>query len=242
MGFHAYLQRNNISFEGMYASSFNNRAFKFIKEGATTASKVLAELRGEAPDMCSSGLRNSHLLAIAPNASSSIICGGTSPSIEPFRANVFTHKTLTGSYKVKNKYLKKLLRKKGIDKEETWKNIAASDGSVENIPELTEKEKEIFKTAPEINQIWCVEHAYQRQKYVCQSQSVNLFFSPPSATDEQEVHDEFLEYVNNVHWVGANKLKSLYYLRSNAARNTENVNVKIPRINLEDEGCLRCEG
>mgnify|MGYP001158149357 CR=1 FL=1 len=242
MGFHAYLQRNNISFEGMYASSFNNRAFKFIKEGATTASKVLAEFRGEAPDMCSSGLRNSHLLAIAPNASSSIICGGTSPSIEPFRANVFTHKTLTGSYKVKNKYLKKLLRKKGIDKEETWKNIAASDGSVENIPELTEKEKEIFKTAPEINQIWCVEHAYQRQKYVCQSQSVNLFFSPPSATDEQEVHDEFLEYVNNVHWVGANKLKSLYYLRSNAARNTENVNVKIPRINLEDEGCLSCEG
>lgn len=241
MGFHAYLQRNNIPFESMYASSFNNRAFKYIKEEAKRASEILGDLRGEAPDMRSSGLRNSHLLAIAPNASSSIICGGTSPSIEPLRANVFTHKTLTGSYKVKNKYLKKLLKKKGIDTEETWKNIAASDGSVQGIDELSEEEKEIFKTAPEINQIWCVEHAYQRQKYICQSQSVNLFFNPPPATEFQEVHDEFLEYVNNVHWVGANKLKSLYYLRSNSARNTENVNIKIPRINLEEE-CLSCEG
>ena len=242
MGFHAYLQRNSIPFEGMYASSFNNRAFKYIKEEASRTSKELAAFRGEAPDMCSSGLRNSHLLAIAPNASSSIICGGTSPSIEPFRANVFTHKTLTGSYKVKNKYLKKLLRKNGIDTEETWKKIAACDGSVTEINELSEDEKEIFKTAPEINQIWCVEHAYQRQKYVCQSQSVNLFFNPPPATSSQEIHDEFLEYVNNVHWVGANKLKSLYYLRSNSVRNTENVNIKIPRINLEEEACLSCEG
>ena len=104
MGFHSYLQRNGIPFEGMYASSFNNRAFKTIKDRATMASRRLAGDRGEAPDMARSGLRNSHLLAIAPNASSSIICGGTSPSIEPTRANVFTHKTLTGSYKVKNKY------------------------------------------------------------------------------------------------------------------------------------------
>ena len=242
MGFHAYLQRNNIPFEGMYASSFNNKAFKYIKEEASRTSKKLGDLRGEAPDMRSSGLRNSHLLAIAPNASSSIICGGTSPSIEPSRANIFTHKTLTGSYKVKNKYLKKLLRKKGIDTEETWKQIAADDGSVQGIKEFSEEEKEIFKTAPEINQIWCVEHAYQRQEYICQSQSVNLFFNPPPATEDQEIHDEFLEYVNNVHWVGANKLKSLYYLRSNSARNTENVNVKIPRINLEEEACLSCEG
>tara|TARA_R110002012_G_scaffold58202_3_gene151006 strand:+ start:14849 stop:16741 length:1893 start_codon:yes stop_codon:yes gene_type:complete len=242
MGFHAYLQRNYISFKGMYASSFNNRSFKHIKDSATAASRVLAEVRGESPDMRFSGLRNSHLLAIAPNASSSIICGGTSPSIEPFRANVFTHKTLTGSYKVKNKYLKKLLRKKGIDTEETWKSIAAFDGSIQHIEYLSDEEKEIFKTAPEINQIWCIEHAHQRQKYVCQSQSVNLFFNPPSATEPQELHDEFLEYVNNVHWVGANKLKSLYYLRSNAARNTENVNIKVPRINLEEEACLSCEG
>jgi len=241
MGFHSYLQRNGIPFEGMYAASFNNRAFKLIKERSQTASRILARNRGEAPDMADSGLRNSHLLAIAPNASSSIICGGTSPSIEPTRANVFTHKTLTGSYKVKNKYLEELLEDRGINNEQTWKDIAAAEGSVKDLEELTEEEKEVFKTAPELNQIWVIEHAYQRQKYVCQAQSVNLFFEPPPATAPQEVHDEYLEYVNHVHWTGANKLKSMYYLRTTAARNTENVNIKIPRINLEEE-CLSCEG
>jgi ribonucleoside-diphosphate reductase alpha chain len=242
MGFHSYLQRNGIPFEGMYASSFNNRAFKHIKERAIAASEVLGDDRGVAPDMLGSNRRNSHLLAIAPNASSSIICGGTSPSIEPTRANVFTHKTLTGSYKVKNKYLEELLESKGANTEKTWKDIAAAEGSVKDLPQLTEEEKEVFKTAPELNQIWVIEHAYQRQKYVCQAQSVNLFFEPPPATAPQEIHDEYLEYVNSVHWTGANKLKSMYYLRTTAARNTENVNVKIPRINLEDGECLSCEG
>ena len=242
MGFHSYLQRNGIPFEGMYASSFNNRAFKAIKDRATMASRRLAGDRGEAPDMAGSGLRNSHLLAIAPNASSSIICGGTSPSIEPTRANVFTHKTLTGSYKVKNKYLEELLEKKGTNNEQTWKDIAAAEGSVKTLDKLTEEEKEVFKTAPELDQRWIIEHAYQRQKYICQAQSVNLFFEPPAATAPQEIHDEYLEYVNHVHWTGANKLKSMYYLRTTAARNTENVNIKIPRINLEDGECLSCEG
>ena len=104
------------------------------------------------------------------------------------------------------------------------------------------KLKEVFKTAPEINQIWIIEHAKSRQEYICQSQSVNLFFAPPKATEPQEVHDEFLQYVNDVHWVGIKNLKSLYYLRSDAARNAENVNIKIPRINLEDVECLACEG
>jgi ribonucleoside-diphosphate reductase alpha chain len=242
MGFHSYLQRNNIPFESMYASSFNNRAFKHIKERASEESKFLGRVRGVAPDMAGSGLRNSHLLAIAPNASSSIICGGTSPSIEPTRANVFTHKTLTGSYKVQNKYLMELLESKGMNNEKTWKDIAAAEGSVAELDGLTQDEKDVFKTAPELNQMWIIEHAYQRQKYVCQAQSVNLFFNPPPATAPQEVHDEYLEYVNSVHWTGANKLKSMYYLRSTAARNTENVNIKIPRINLEEGECLSCEG
>ena len=242
MGFHSYLQRNGIPFEGMYATSFNNRAFKHIKARAEEASISLATNRGESPDMAGSSRRNSHLLAVAPNASSSIICGGTSPSIEPTRANVFTHKTLTGSFKVKNKYLEKLLAKKKINTEKTWKDIAAAEGSVADLEALTEEEKEVFKTAPELNQMWVIEHAYQRQKYICQAQSVNLFFNPPAATAEQEVHDEYLEYVNSVHWAGANKLKSMYYLRSTAARNTENVNIKIPRINLEEGECLSCEG
>ena len=242
MGFCSYLQRNGILFESMYATSFNHRAFSYIKERAMVASTRLAEERGEAPDMVGSGRRNSHLLAIAPNASSSIICGGTSPSIEPQRANVFTHKTLTGSYKVKNKYLEALLKKKGLNNEDTWKDIAANEGSVQHLNELSEEEKEIFKTAPELNQLWIIEHAHQRQPYICQSQSVNLFFTFPKATESQEVHDLYLDYVNSVHWAGANKLKSLYYLRSDAARSTENVNVRIPRINLEDMECLSCEG
>ena len=242
MGFCSYLQRRRICFESMYATSFNHRAFSHIKERASAASNSLAEERGEAPDMVGSGRRNSHLLAIAPNASSSIICGGTSPSIETFRANTYTLKTLTGSYKVKNKYLEAVLKKKGLNNEETWKDIAAHEGSVQHLDALSEEEKEIFKTAPELNQIWIIEHAHQSQQYICQSQSVNLFFIPPKATADQEEHDEYLNYINTVHWVGANKLKSLYYLRSDAARSAENVNIKIPRINLEDVECLSCEG
>ena len=245
MGFHSYLQKNNIAFESMYASSFNNKSFSLIKDRAELASKRLAEERGEAPDMKGSNKRNAHLLAVAPNASSSIICGGTSPSIEPIRANVYTHKTLTGSFKVKNKYLDDLLfellptQKK---RDEVWKDIAAHEGSVQHLDILTDDQKEIFKTAPEINQIWIIEHASMRQKYICQSQSVNLFFKPPPIESDQDTHNDFLQYLNDVHWAGMHKLKSLYYLRSDAARNTENVNIKIPKINLEDEGCISCEG
>tara|TARA_B100000963_G_scaffold25799_1_gene19337 strand:+ start:9074 stop:10963 length:1890 start_codon:yes stop_codon:yes gene_type:complete len=244
MGFHAYLQSKQIPFESIFASGFNHKAFSHIKEKAFEASQRLADTRGEAPDISGSGVRNAHLLAVAPNASSSIICGGTSPSIEPYRANVYTHKTLSGSYQVKNKYLEKLLRSKGLKGQElieTWKDIAGHDGSVQHLKFLTAEEKELFKTANEINQIWLVEHAYKRQEFICQSQSVNLFFVLPKATESQEVHDDYMQYVNDVHWYGACKLKSLYYFRSNAARNAENVNIKIPRIKL-DEGCIACEG
>ena len=245
MGFHAFLQSKALPFNGLFATSNNNIIFAEIKNKALEATKRLADERGEAPDIHGSGHRNAHLLAIAPNASSSIICGGTSPSIEPYRANVYTHKTLSGSYQVRNRFLEKLLKKKGInvqEREKIWKDIAGSDGSVQHLDILTEEEKEIFKTAPEINQIYLVEHAHMRQQYVCQSQSVNLFFNMPKATESQEVHDEYLQYVNDVHWYGVNKLKSLYYFRSNAARNAENVNVKIPRVKLEDIECLSCEG
>jgi len=245
MGFHAYLQSHSIPFESIFATGFNNKAFKYIKTRATSASKTLAEQRGEAPDISGSGFRNAHLLAVAPNASSGIICSGTSPSIEPYRANVYTHKTLSGSYQVKNKFLEKLLKSKGLkvkELEQLWKDIAGNDGSVQHLDILTDEEKEIFKTANEINQIWVVEHAYKRQDFICQSQSVNLFFTLPKATESQETHDEYMQYVNDVHWYGANKLKSLYYFRSNAARNAEDVNVKVPRIKLDDVECIACEG
>ena len=245
MGFHAYLQSNQITFEGIFATGFNYKAFKHIKSKAVEATKVLAEERGEAPDVHGSGLRNSHLLAIAPNASSSIICGGTSPSIEPYRANVYTHKTLSGSYKVKNKNLERLINKKVPEtnkRKKLWQQISDNRGSIQNIRIFTKEEKELFKTADEINQVWVVEHAYKRQEFVCQSQSVNLFFILPDSAQDQEKHDEYLQYVSDVHWYGANKLKSLYYFRSDAAKAAENVNIKVPRIKLDEVDCIACEG
>ena len=245
MGFHAYLQSRNIPFEGIFATGFNHKAFTHIKSKALQATKELSINRGEAPDIHGSNCRNANLLAVAPNASSGIICSGTSPSIEPYRANCYTHKTLSGSYQVKNKYLEKVLKTKGLkakELEETWKDIAIKDGSVQHLDILTDEEKEIFKTANEINQIWIVEHAYQRQQFICQAQSVNLFFTLPKATEGQNIHDDYMQCVNDVHWYGMNKLKSLYYFRSNAARNVENVNIKVPRIKLDDVECIACEG
>ncbi len=245
MGFHAYLQSKNISFESIFATGFNHKAFNHIKSSAQEASRWLCEVRGECPDLHGRELRNANLLAVAPNASSGIICSGTSPSIEPYRANAYTHKTLSGSYQVKNKYLSKIFEDKkikGKKLEEIWKSIIAQEGSVQHLDVLTDKEKDIFKTANEINQIWIVEHAYQRQKYICQAQSVNLFFTLPKTTESQEVHDDYMQYVNDVHWYGMNKLKSLYYFRSNAARNVENVNIKVPRIKLDEVECVACEG
>jgi ribonucleoside-diphosphate reductase alpha chain len=245
MGFHSYLQSKGLSFQGLQQTSINNIIFSHIKSEAIKSNRLLAEARGEAPDVHGSNNRNAHLLAIAPNASSSIICGGTSPSIEPYRANVYTHKTLSGNYKVKNKYLEKLLKKKGlnfVEREKVWKDISNERGSIQNIKLFNKEEKEIFKTADEINQLHLVEHAKMRQQYVCQSQSVNLFFVPPKATESQEVHDEFLQYLNDVHWYAMHNLKSLYYLRSDVAKSAENVNIRIPRINLEDTECISCEG
>ena len=245
MGFHAYLQSKGIPFEGIFATGFNHKSFSHIKERAVEATQRLAEERGEAPDIHGSGLRNANLLAVAPNASSGIICSGTSPSIEPYRANAYTHKTLSGTYQVKNKFLEKLFKAKGLKGnklEEIWKDISANDGSVQHLDILDDKEKEVFKTANEINQIWIIEHAHVRQEFICQSQSVNLFFTLPKATEDQDIHDEYMQYVNDVHWYGMNKLKSLYYFRSNAARTAENVNIKVPRIRLEEVDCIACEG
>ena len=245
MGFHSYLQKHNIPFEGLQATGINYGIFKKINKQSKAASKKLSESRGSYPD--SSGLlfRNAHLLAIAPNASSSIICGGTSPSIEPVRANVYTHKTLSGSFQVKNKNLEKLLNSKKLSQKKLksiWKDIFANEGSIQHLDIFTEEEKEIYKTADEINQIWIIEHAYKRQEFICQAQSVNLFFKLPQATELQEVHDEYLQYVHDVHWYAMHKLKSLYYFRSNAAKTAENVNIKVPRIKLDEVECISCEG
>ncbi len=233
MGFHAYLQSKGIPFESALAKSLNLKIFKKMKEQAVEESKRLAIKRGEAPDMENTGMRNAHLLAIAPNASSSIICGTTSPSIEPYRANAYVQKTMSGSFLVKNKYLEKLLEKKEINNDKTWTSILANRGSVLHIKELSDYEKDTFKTAIEINQQWVIEHAADRQQYVCQGQSVNVFV--PADVNIKELHD-----IHMLAW--KKKLKTLYYCRSEAIKRAELVSKKIERTIIPEADCLACEG
>ncbi len=233
MGFHAYLQSKGIPFESALAKSLNLKIFKKMKEQAVEESKRLAIKRGEAPDMENTGMRNAHLLAIAPNASSSIICGTTSPSIEPYRANAYVQKTMSGSFLVKNKYLEKLLEKKEINNDKTWTSILANRGSVLHIKELSDYEKDTFKTAIEINQQWVIEHAADRQQYICQGQSVNVFV--PADVNIKELHD-----IHMLAW--KKKLKTLYYCRSEAIKRAELVSKKIERSIIPEADCLACEG
>ena len=232
MGFHAYLQSKNIAFESALAKSLNMKMFKSIKEEAVEESKRLAVKRGEAPDMEGTGMRNAHLLAVAPNASSSIICGTTSPSIEPYRANAYVQKTMSGSFLVKNKYLEKLLEKKGINNDDIWSSIVSQRGSVLHLKELSDYEKDVFKTGIEINQQWIIEHAADRQKYICQGQSVNLFV--PADVNIKELHDTHM-----LAW--KKKLKTLYYCRSEAIKRAELVSKKVERTIIPEADCLACE-
>ena len=261
MGFHTYLQKLNVPFEGPIATGQNLKMFRQIKELASKTSMELAEERGEAPDMEGTGMRNAHLLAVAPNATSSIICGGTSPSIEQIRANVFIHKTLNGSFQVRNRQLHNLLKQKWNNSEELqkeydsdyqhfkdkiWQSISENTGSVKHLDFLTDLEKDVFKTADEIDQNWVIEHAAKRQEFICQAQSVNLFFVAPKVHAKQEEHDNFLRYTNKVHYQAWKKgLKSLYYLRSREGKSAENINIKVKRVKLEQEAteeeCLSCE-
>ena len=237
MGFHAYLQKNMVPFEGAIASAFNDEIFTHIKSQADKETRRLAVERGACPDDDSCTVRNAHLLAIAPNASSSILCGNTSPSIEPFRANAFTQKTKSGSNLLKNKYLDALLMQKighaGVY-DETWRSIVVNKGSVQHLECLTNEEKDVFKTAVEINQSWIIEHAAQRQEHICQAQSLNLFF-PPDVT-KAELH--------NAHMLAwAKNLKTLYYLRSEAISRADEVSNQAKReIIFEQSDCLSCEG
>ena len=227
-------KKNNIPFEGPVAASANHMIFKHIKDDAMQETLQLAVERGACPDDDSCRVRNAHLLAIAPNASSSIICGNTSPSIEPFRANAYTQKTKSGSYLQKNKFLEELLEKYEKNDDKTWRDIVTNKGSVQHLEFLSDMEKEVFKTAVEINQAWVIEHAAERQQFICQSQSLNLFFPPD--VNKGELH--------NIHMVAwAKNLKTLYYLRSEAISRADNVSNEVKReIIFEQQDCLSCEG
>ena len=237
MGFHAYLQRQDIAFESMWASSANHKMFSHIKAEATRATKQLAQERGECPDGKGHGVRNAHLLAVAPNASSSIICGNTSPSIEPYRANAFTQKTKSGSSLLKNEYLEHLLQEIGMDTDEVWKSIMTNGGSVQHLEFLDDHAKEVFRTGVEIDQRWVIQHAADRQQYICQSQSLNVFF--PANVSKQELHA-----IHMMAW--KKKVKTLYYLRSEAMKRAENVSDEALRKyitdSIDENACLACEG
>ena len=237
MGFHAYLQRHNIPFESAMATGRNKMMFSRIKSEAERATRQLAEERGACPDGKDYGVRNAHLLAIAPNASSSIICGNTSPSIEPYRANAFTQKTKTGSSLLKNEYLENILQDLGEDTDEVWKSIVTNSGSVQHLDFLDDWTKDVFKTAVEIDQRWIIEFAADRQEHICQSQSLNIFF--PADVSKQELHATHM-----MAWKRG--VKTLYYLRSEAIKRAETVSDEVLRQrifeSIDDDGCLACEG
>ena len=225
MGFHSLLQRHGVAWESESAREINKVVFDHIRSEATLETELLAEERGCYPDGEMSGRRNAHLLAIAPNASSGVILS-TSPSIEPMKANAYTHRTRAGSFLVKNKYLTRLLESKGENNESNWTSIITNKGSVQHLPFLTEGEKSIYKTAQELDQNWVIKHASDRQPFICQGQSVNIFF--PAGADKS--------YVNKVHikaWQQG--LKGLYYLRTEAKSRAENVSEKVERVALQED-------
>ena len=207
MGFHSMLQSKGIPFESAMAKSFNNRLFRHIRSGADAASVKLADERGACPDAEEMGVkaRFSHKMAVAPTASISIICGGASAGIEPIPANIYTHKTLSGSFTVRNQMLEELLDSKALNTDEVWGTILENEGSVQFMDELSEHEKATFKTAFEIDQRWVIEHAADRAPYICQAQSLNIFL--PGDIDKWDLH--------MLHWQAWEKgVKSLYYCRS----------------------------
>ncbi|MGH1456599.1 MAG: ribonucleoside-diphosphate reductase subunit alpha [Alphaproteobacteria bacterium] len=214
MGFHSFLQSKMIPMEGVMAKVWNRRMFQLIKRQADDASVKLAHERGACPDAADYGVmeRFSNKMAVAPTASISIICGGASPGIEPIAANAYTHKTLSGSFPVKNKFLKKILAERGLDNDDTWSSIFTFEGSVQHIDELTQEEKDVFKTAFEIDQRWIIEHSGDRTPFVCQAQSVNVFL--PANVNKADLH--------RIHWEAWKKgCKSLYYCRSKSIQRAE---------------------
>ncbi len=222
MGFHGFLQSQNVPFESVIAKVWNKRMFKHIRAQADAASRMLAEERGPCPDAADFGVmeRFSHKLSIAPTASISIIAGNSSPGIEPIAANVFLQKTLSGSFTVRNRFLQPVLAAKGMDTEEVWSSITRTKGSVQHLDFLSGQEKAVFKTAFELDQRWIIEHAADRAPYICQSQSVNLFLPA-------NVHKRDLHQIHMMAWKRG--LKSLYYCRSLSIQRADNVGEKAVR-------------
>ena len=245
LGWHALLQKKNMPWESSVAVGLNKTIFHHIRKKLNVANQELGLERGEAPDAVGTGNRFSHLMAVAPNASSSILMGNTSPSIEPYRANAYRQDTLSGSHLNKNKFLDAVLRSKGLTEEQmqdAWSSIIANDGSVQHLSELTDWEKDVFKTGMEIDQRWVVQHAADRQEYIDQAQSLNVFFRP----------DSHIKYIHAVHFQAwKEKLKTMYYCRSDKIAKADKVAKRIEREVIKEidlgalangDECLACQG
>lgn len=220
MGFHSFLQSKMIPMESVVAKVWNKKIFKHISDGVNEASKILAEEKGPCPDAKECGVmeRFTNKTAIAPTASISVICGNSSPGIEPYAANSFTQKTLSGSFNVRNKHLTKLLEEKGKNNEQTWSSIATHEGSVEQLDFLNQAEKDVFKTAPEIDQRWLIEFAADRTEFIDQAQSLNLFL--PGNISKKDLH--------NIHYsTWKQGVKSLYYCRSTSIQRADKVSHQV---------------
>lgn len=243
MGFHLLLQKKGIPFESVMATVLNKSVYKDVKNKAELADKKLGLERGEAPDARGTGKRFSHLMAIAPNANISVICGNTSPSIEPYNANSFIQKTLSGTFTIKNKALDQLLREKyeyqGAALDSIWSSITTNKGSVQHLDFLTVQEKEVFKTSLELDPMWFIEHAATRQEYICQGQSLNLYLPP-------DIHKNELNKIHLQAWKKG--LKALYYCRSTTKYKTtkspsrDDGERETPMEYTNDTTCLQCEG
>ena len=217
MGLHSFFQQKSIPLESVMSKVWNKKIFEHIQKKVDESSKELAEERGACPDAEEYGIseRFSNKTAIAPTASISIICGGTSPGIEPIAANSYTHKTLSGSFNVKNKYLEKVLEKYNKNNDEIWSSITTNQGSVMHLDFLSKEEKYIFKTAFELDQKWIVELGADRTPHISQAQSINIFL--PADVHKKELHQ--------IHFQAWKKgLKSLYYCRSKSIQRAENIN------------------
>ena len=240
MGLHSLYQKHRIPFDSVDAKELNVEIFTKIKSDAVEQTKILGKEKGECPDMKGTGKRNAHLLAIAPNANSSMITG-CSPSIEPHKANAYTHRTRAGSHLIKNKYLKEELKNINMNTPEVWTSIITNGGSVQHLDFINDSIKEVFKNAIEIDQMVIIEQGGDRQQYLCQGQSLNIFF--PAGASKRYLHDVHMKA-----W--KHECKGLYYLRTETSHKAENVAEKVKLNKLKDyseaeqseEDCEACQG
>lgn len=247
MGFHSYLQQHNIPFSGVMAKVANKRIFKQMRTMVDKANLELGSKRGSPKMLEGTGLRFAHTIALAPTASNALICGNVSPTTEPWRANAFRQDTMSGTFIQKNHYLDQLIKDKHatgeLDYDETWLKIVQDEGSIQLIDGFTELEKEVYKTAPENDMMWAVEHTADRQEHIDQGQSFNIFIRP----------DISIKRLHAIHFSAWKKgVKTMYYVRSEKLANTEKVSQKVVRKRIEDdidlsaiindEECLACSG